>query len=199
MGFLQNARKPEGIMGSLILKKMNFGHSNLSLWALENIDVSKAGRALDIGCGGGANLRRLLRLCEDGRIYGMDYSEVSVEASRRNVRRFAKRCEVVLGDVQKIPFEDEFFDVVTAFETVYFWPNIADCFSQVFRVLKPNGKFLICCEACNPNSQITSKISGMTIYTRSELEALLERSGFETVCSKQKEDCEWICVIGRKP
>ena len=50
------------------------------------------------------------------------------------------------GSVEHMNFTDASFDVVTAFETVYFWPGLPKCFQEVYRVLKPGGIFLICNE-----------------------------------------------------
>ena len=46
--------------------------------------------------------------------------------------------------------------MVTAFETVYFWPELAQNFREVYRVLKPGGVFFICNEA---NGFILNKFS----------------------------------------
>ena len=48
------------------------------------------------------------------------------------------------ASVAELPFEAEQFDVVTAFETIYFWPELAQNFREVYRVLKPGGTFFIC-------------------------------------------------------
>ena len=44
-------------------------------------------------------------------------------------------------------FAGDWFDAVTAFETVYFWPDLTQCFREVYRVLKPGGDILICNES----------------------------------------------------
>ena len=41
-------------------------------------------------------------------------------------------------------FAGDWFDAVTAFETVYFWPDLPRCFREVFRVLRPGGTFCGC-------------------------------------------------------
>lgn len=43
--------------------------------------------------------------------------------------------------------KDASFGLVTAFETIYFWPGLADCFREVYRVTKPGGTFFICNES----------------------------------------------------
>ena len=54
----------------------------------------------------------------------------------------------------KLPFGNEAFDIITAFETIYFWPNINEAFKQVYRVLKGSGTFMICNESNGKNSPI---------------------------------------------
>jgi ubiquinone/menaquinone biosynthesis C-methylase UbiE len=48
--------------------------------------------------------------------------------------------------VSQIPWEDGAFDLVTAFETVYFWPDFEGGLKEVRRVLKPGGTLFICNE-----------------------------------------------------
>ena len=64
--FLQNTRKPKGFLGRIMLHSMNSGHTPLSKWALAQIHPAKNARVLDVGCGGGANIARLMKLCPQG-------------------------------------------------------------------------------------------------------------------------------------
>ena len=41
----------------------------------------------------------------------------------------------------KLPFRGETFDVITAFETIYFWPDISEVFKKVYKILKIGGTF----------------------------------------------------------
>ena len=98
---------------------------------------------------GGHHIKKLLQLCPKGKVQGIDYSAVSVEKARKvNASAIAAgRCAVQQASVAELPFEAEQFDVVTAFETIYFWPELAQNFREVYRVLKPGGTFFICNEA----------------------------------------------------
>ena len=147
-GFFTNTRKPEGLGGRLMVAMMNWGHAPVARWGRSFLRLKAGATILDLGCGGGANLAVLLKLCPDGTAVGLDYSSVSVKkASAVNCRAIAEgRCQVIQGDVQELPFADDSFEQVTAFETIYFWPNLEEAFQQVFRVLKPGGSFLVCNE-----------------------------------------------------
>lgn len=102
--------------------------------------------------------------------------------------------------MQELPFADDSFEQVTAFETIYFWPNLEEAFQQVFRVLKPGGSFLVCNES-NGEDPKQEKwcdiIGGMTIYTGERLFELLWAAGFIQVEIHQREDRNWLCVTAQ--
>ena len=136
MSFFENTRKPVGLGGKIMVAMMNFGHSAMAAWGLQFLQPAPDAMVLDCGCGGGANIKTLLKLCPKGRVQGIDYSAVSVEKARKvNARAIAAgRCTVQQASVTELPFEAEQFDVATAFETVYFWPELAQNFREVYRV-----------------------------------------------------------------
>ena len=116
-----NTRKPEGLFGRLMVAGMNGGsHAAMATWGLEKIDVPQDGEILDIGCGGGANIARLLARSKSAKVTGVDYSPVSVaKSSKVNADAIAKgRCEVREANVAALPFGDGQFALVTAFESV---------------------------------------------------------------------------------
>jgi len=196
---LQNCRKPKGFFGKIMVGIMNSGHANISAWGLEHLSVEPNSRVLDIGCGGGANVSALLTLCPQGYVCGVDYSKESVAVSqKKNAADLGKRCDIKEGSVSALPYESDSFDIITAFETVYFWPNIEQDFAEVLRVLKPNGQFLICSELNDPSDTTwPDKVEGMRIYSRGELVSMLKSGGFdvETADIHQRG---WLCTVARK-
>ena len=201
MSFFENTRKPVGFSGKIMVVMMNLGHSPVARWGLRFLELAPDARVLDCGCGGGANIKRLLKLCPKGKVQGIDYSAVSVEKARKvNAGAIAAgQCTVQQASVAELPFEAEQFDVVTAFETVYFWLELAQNFREVYRVLKPGGIFFICNESngdTDKDEKWTEIISGMTIYKDIELKAYLEQAGFHDVQIHKKKS--WLCITARK-
>lgn len=199
--FWSNTRKPRGIFGRYMVNRMNRGrHAVLADWALKDFEINKGSSALDIGCGGGANVARLLERCE--RACGVDYSPVAVAKSAMlNAQAIRdRRCEVVEGNAAALPFDDESFDVVTAFETIYFWPDIVTCYRQVRRVLKDGGRFMIVNESDGTDPWYNSwedVIGDMHTYTAEEIERDLKTAGFSSV-SVTRNSNRFIKVVAVK-
>lgn len=202
MSFFENTRKPTGFGGKLMVLMMNVGHRALSGWGLRFLKLAPDAKVLDCGCGGGANIRTLLKKCPKGIVKGIDYSAVSAEQARkRNADAIqAGRCAVWQGSVEQIIFASGWFDAVTAFETVYFWPDLPKSFREIRRVLRPGGTLLICneCSGDAPGDEAwTKKIAGMRIYPAAELQRLLEQAGFRRI--RIHKTSRWLCLTAQKP
>ena len=184
--FFSNTGKPEGTMGKVVVAMMNRGHAGIAAWGFSHLDLRGDEQVLDCGCGGGANIAVFLRMVDEGHVTGLDYSTVSV-AKAREVNRAAidaGRCEIVQGNVQELPFDDGRFDVVTAFETIYFWKDLAHCFAEIHRVLKAGGVFMITNETSGKtgaHEKWVKIVDGMSVDTGEELETLLTGAGFARV------------------
>ena len=202
MSFFENTRKPDGLGGKLMVSMMNVGHKAMADWGFQFLQIPENGSILDCGCGGGANIERILHEYPNTQVKGIDYSDISVEKSQKvNQKAIAAgRCEVLQASVMELPFADQQFDLVTAFETVYFWPDLLKSFEEIHRVLKNGGTFFICNE-CNGDTdkddKWTEKIPGMTIYKDFQLKETLEQAGFCNVAI-QKNDKGWICLTAER-
>lgn len=199
-----NTRKPEGFFGKMMVNGMNGGdHAAMANWALSSLQINEDSRILDIGCGGGANIARLLQHAPKGMVQGMDYSPVSVEKSSKvNAKAIAEgRCKVVEASATQLPFEDSSFDLITAFETIYFWPDIEHCFSEVKRALKPGGQFVIINEddgLTGANEKWEKLIEGMHTYKPDEIRLHLANAGFHDINIRKDEAKHWLMATAVK-
>jgi len=66
MSFFENTRKPVGLGGKLMVAMMNLGHSPVARWGLQFLNAAPDAKVLDCGCGGGANMKRLLKNARRG-------------------------------------------------------------------------------------------------------------------------------------
>lgn len=194
--------KPHGEEGVVTIQNMNENHKDISKFAFECIEIADNDKILDIGCGGGVNIEKFLKLTSNN-VDGLDYSEVSVKESvKRNKKAVLEgRCEVIQSDVSDMPIDDENYDLVSAFETVYFWPDIVDTFKEVLRIIKLGGRFMIA-QGTDGNHPDDDKwlatIEGMSVYTSSQLERYLLDAGFSSVDCFKKENDYIIVLIARK-
>ena len=199
-----NTRKPEGFFGKMMVAGMNGGsHAAMATWGLDKIDIPQEGDILDIGCGGGANIARLLTRSKAAKVTGVDYSPVSVaKTTKVKADAIAKgRCEVREANVAALPFKDSQFALVTAFETVYFWPDIEKSFAGVRRILSDGGTFLIVNEddgLSGNNGKWEKIIDGMHTYTPDELMTHLTAAGFRNVTIHRDESRHWLAAIAQK-
>ena len=202
--FFSNARKPEGFLGKIMVNGMNGGgHAAMANWALASVTIGRDDQILDIGCGGGANIARLLQRTLRGTVIGIDFSPVSVSKSLKvNTKAVEEgRCKVLEGNVANLPFDEGTFDLVTAFETIYFWPDIEHCFIEVKKVLKPSGQFVIVNESDGHgemDAKWESMIEGMHTYTPEEIQLLLTNVGFRDLNIAVNEEKRWLCATAKK-
>ena len=201
--YLQQTQKPDGLLGSLMISSMNRHHAKLADWGMSHLVNISPDTIEELGCGGGRNVKVLLKKYPDAKISALDYSTLSVRKTMQTNHRaiMAKRCTVVQGSVAKLPFSSESMDLATAFETIYFWPDLAECFKEVYRTLKPAGFFLICNESDGTDEmgkKCETIIDGMKCYMQDQITACLKQAGFasvEVICHERKP---WLAVIAIK-
>lgn len=199
---IDQCMKPHGEEGIQTIENMNVNHKEISEFAFECITFKENAKIIDIGCGGGVNIEKFLKLTS-GNVDGLDYSEVSVsESIKRNSQSVENgRCNVIQADVSNMHIKNESYDLASAFETIYFWPNITETFKEVFRIIKPHGQFMIAqgTDGNHPDDEKwLATVEGMSVYTAPELEKYLLNAGFKSVESYVKENEHILVVIAQK-
>ena len=206
-GLLHQCRKPQGWLGRLVVRVMNRSHSKLTQWGLAHVAIGASDVILDIGCGGGNTIARLARVAHDGKIYGVDYSEASVRVSREKNRDLVAsgHVEVAQGSVSALPFPDAMFDIVTAIETHYYWPDLMRDLREVLRVLKPGGTLVMCVEAYRKGKHDRvlehlerRRMLHFTVLSVEEHREWLTSAGFSDVDVFEERRRGWLCAVGGK-
>ena len=205
---VSQCRKPSGWLGRFIVWNMNSRHSKVTDWGLSHISVKAEDTVLDVGCGGGRTVAKLAASASKGRVFGIDYSDVCVSMARKlNARQIEQgQVEIHEASVLQLPFAADTFDIVTAVETHFWWPDLPAGMREILRVLKPGGTLLVVAEIyANSESKIGKladkvvSISGMKLLSVDEHRSLLSEAGYSNVQISTQPRRGWICATGKKP
>jgi ubiquinone/menaquinone biosynthesis C-methylase UbiE len=200
--------KPSGWLGRLELLRMNRTHSAVTDWGLQHVSIRPHDTILDIGCGGGRTIAKLANKCTAGKVYGVDYSETSVTASRKTNSAAIARgsVDVGLGSVSHLPFPEGTFDLVTAVETHFWWPDLPGDVREILRVSKPGGTLILVAEVYRGANTAASRVlerrvdrTGLLMLSVDDHRRLLADAGFCEVHVDTRPGRGWICATGRKP
>lgn len=111
---------------------------------LQIVAKSNPKTILDIATGTG-DLAILMAQTNADTIIGLDISAGMLEVGKKKIQEksLSQRIEMVLGDSEKIPFEDNYFDAITVAFGVRNFETLEKGLAEILRVLKPDGVFVI--------------------------------------------------------
>jgi ubiquinone/menaquinone biosynthesis C-methylase UbiE len=202
----KQVRKPDRFAGRMFAILMNFSHSKLTDWGLSHSQIGNDFTILDVGCGGGRTIEKLAKAASGGKISGVDYAAGSVAVSQARNKSLiqAGRVEIQQASVSKLPFAAETFDLATAIETQYYWPDLPNDMREILRVLKPGGTLAVVAETYKGGSRdmvlgAAMKFFGSPSLGVKEHRELFAQAGYTDVEVFEERKKGWICVTGKKP
>ncbi|MBC8275306.1 MAG: class I SAM-dependent methyltransferase, partial [Chloroflexi bacterium] len=158
---------------------------------IELADIKERYRVLDVGCGTGT-----LAICErskvgdGGYVAGIDSSVEILGLAREKATKENVDIDFKIGSIEEIPYEDDFFDVVTCSMVTHHLSSEGKRkgFNEIHRVLRPTGHFLLV-DIGKPTSSIVKVLlkpfyplaGSMRDNLNGRLPYLLEKAGFEQV------------------
>jgi ubiquinone/menaquinone biosynthesis C-methylase UbiE len=117
----------------------------------------------------------------------------------------AGRVEITLATVSQLPFPNDAFDLVTAVETQYYWPDLVNDMREILRVLKPGGTLVVIMESYKrkglfPDVQLSMmKLLRSTTLSVEQQSDLFRAAGYTGVQIHEESRKGWMCGIGSKP
>ncbi|MHD81367.1 class I SAM-dependent methyltransferase [Listeria monocytogenes] len=188
----EQAANPRGIIGEITTKIWSSYFEDLSKWTISNTEMGDASNILDIGYGGGSNVKNLVELNKNVTIYGVDISKESYKTATNLNKKAINNGKVKLSiqDVALMNYPADFFDIVYAIQTHMYWDNPRKGFEEIYRVMSNEAVFILSSEK--------DKIEyHMDEYkTTASLTALLKEIGFREVVEKEKGN--WVLYTVRK-
>jgi len=111
-------------------------------WIFDHFNLGPRSRILELGCGPGSLWQRNLdRISPDWTITLSDFSPGMIKEAQDNLRDNSQNFTFLVADAQNIPLESSRFDAVIANNMLYHVPDRQRAFSEIHRVLKPDGYF----------------------------------------------------------
>ena len=203
---IKQCGRPTGEIGRIVALEMNESHYGLWEWGLSHITIPDNADILDAGCGGGGAIKLLHKLNANCRICGIDISEDMVTLTGEVNADLVKEGTVKLrcSSVSEMPYSDNMFDMVTAFETDYFWDDIPGALGEILRVLTPGGSFVIVDEAYvhelyEERNRAWAELLDIEFLAPEEYRSLLVKAGLTAVEIIEIPERNWITIISRKP
>lgn len=203
---INQVKRPTRWVGRIFAWIMNISHSGLTDWGLEHVQIQPHFAILDVGCGGGRTIEKLAAMAPNGMVFGVDYAKGSVAASRAKNAQLIKAGRVYIHQafVSALPFPDNRFDLVTAVETQYYWPDLVNDMREILRVLKPGGTLIVILESYKRGSYNWLQRPVMKLLKASNLgvdehRALFAAAGYTGIEIFEERRKGWICCVGKKP
>lgn len=156
-------------------------------------------RVLEIGFGGGVNLRYLI--AGAAFVGGVDRSQEMVGRAKAKFAEAvsAGRADFRKGRVEEIPFEGSWFGKACTVNTIYFWRSLDAGFAEIYRVLSPGGCLVVGFLPKGRMYRMGMPIDVFTSRTPDEVDAALRGTGFTNVRVERPEPTTpWNVVVATR-
>ncbi len=130
---------------------------------------------LDIGCGTGSLLEKLLKQKPKVRAFGLDLSENMLEVAKE---KLPKNVELVYGEAEALPYDNKKFEVVIMIDSFGFFVNPEQAITEAYRILKPGGKLII---ADKHIVGLKKLFVNSTCYEEKQIRDFLNNAGFDII------------------
>ena len=186
---LKQSKQPTGLVGIWMMKIWNQVYFPMVEWAISQLEQRNVKNILDVGIGNGQSTLYLKQYFPNSKVIGIDISKTAItQAKKWNIADL----NFELKDVGQTTYSAGSFDLITAFQTHFHWPDLSRAFSELRRSLRRDGIILLVCE--------WSKLTYFQPELKKEEEfaAFLNNKGLKLVSSQRKN--QWILYkIVKKP
>ena len=170
---------------------MEEDHLPIVLPVLDQMKLASDDNVLDVGCGAGWLVRLIAERLPEGRVVGMDISDEMVRHARRNYVS-VENAMFVIGGVDAVPWDANFFTHAISVESAYYWPDPARGLREIHRVLREGGTAWILInyyfENLHSHHFVELFSTPTHLLSTEEWEALFREAGFASVGHCQISD-----------
>jgi ubiquinone/menaquinone biosynthesis C-methylase UbiE len=181
---------PSGPLGRIAGRLMARMNGPLNAWAVGLLELAPGDRLLEVGFGPGLAVALAAARVGDGRVVGVDRSELMWrQAARRNRAALsAGRVELRVASVEELPLADAAFSHALAVNSLQFWPDPPAAFRELRRVLRPHGRLVVALRMRRASAgRFDRSRHGMTEERLAQVLAALGAAGFEEIRTLRRE------------
>lgn len=196
----RQAGRPAGVVGRVLLGLMARETSRFNREVLDALAAQDDERILEIGFGHGRTLLDVARRAPGAQLGGIDVSATAERTAARRCRALVAggRLDLRTGDAGTMPWEATSFDAAFSVHTIYFWPEPAKVFTEIRRVLRPGGRFVLGMRERTDAALAAFPASTYRFYSPEEVSQLLVDAGFDLVDNRAAEaNTELRIVVAR--
>ncbi|MDZ4794454.1 MAG: class I SAM-dependent methyltransferase [Bacteroidota bacterium] len=183
-------RRPSGAMGGKVGAMMNKANEFLYDFTLEVLQPASNDAILEIGFGNGKFFDKIFSTASGLQVTGLDFSETMFKAaSEKNKKALNEgRLTLQLGNSDHLPFPDNSFDKIFCINVIYFWDKPAEHLKEIYRVLKPAGRFYATVRTRESMLQMPFTKYGFSFYDTNRWKEVLEETGLRFIEEKTVDE-----------
>ncbi len=195
---------PTGFLGRLFEIYHSRKNQPMVEWVISLLKLQPDDHVLEVGFGPGKAIKKLSQIVKDGKIAGVDVSEVMFKAACKRNKAAIKKGQIDLqnNDLHNVTYAENSFDKVLSIEVIYFFSDPVESLKYMWRIIKPNGYAAIYIAPKHELSQLKFANTGVfNLYTEQELNTMMEQAGFVNLRSYTKQISKYetgICILGQK-
>jgi ubiquinone/menaquinone biosynthesis C-methylase UbiE len=187
----KTARRPSGWLGKMMYRNPRSHYRSFYL-ILDTLQLEADDIFLEIGCGGGVLLEMALKSVKKAK--AIDHSQDMVQlAGERNQAALAEgRLEIVQGNAESLPWDDNTFTCAAASNMFFFIQNPMLVLQELHRVLRPGGRLAI----TSIEESVWVRVlfffwsRSMKLYKNAKMKEMLQQAGFTTVQVKTEKSIQ---------
>ncbi|MCV3754183.1 class I SAM-dependent methyltransferase [Ureaplasma zalophigenitalium] len=185
--------------GKKTLLRMNDSHKHISDFFFQNVNILSTDVCLDIGCGGGYNAGELAKRAT--LVHAIDISKKACEVTRFYNATACRSQKLHISNIsiEDAEFPSDYFNVITAFSTIYFWDDLDYDLKKIYNILNKGGAFYVMIATNKDNWQDQWKhVNNFKVIDEYELLAKLKVIGFNQLNIKYQPNTKRLMIQGVK-
>ncbi len=188
----RTARKPSGETAKKKYSNPTFHYRSFKI-ILNKLRLRKNDRYVEIGCGGGALLKKALKTVSH--VSAIDHSRDMLEATKKNIQHCSyDHLDLIQGDAGNLPWKDKSFTAAGCANMFFFVKNPQQVLNEICRILTPGGRFAMVTMKKSLLTKITfGWLYGLRTYSNRKMISMMKKAGFKKVRVNSKFGLMQIC------